>query len=500
MDNENTHTVYVKNLNTKTFNSTFNLRINSNANIKTVLNTSCYFFDERVETASGKAVVSGKIGIKVLYIDTDNLASTLTEVQPFSENLLDNAITNECIVTLSNLTTNCKYENVNNTHKIDCVISFAPVLHFNMAWNNLDIDNSYITKQSELSSLVINSYINTSFNYVTTSETRDEISKILFVDSNLSQTNYTAQNGYVTIEGKINTLIVYETTENEQSKIKELCDSFNFKTDVEIENLTESDVLDLFLSLDKNKQDISTELDEANSVVTISHQIKVYGVSFKTSNLTLVDDLYSVNNELNLTKSSREFVCNCKPVYVTENIMGEISLNKDDPAIEEIICNCNVSTEITNTYLKNNTMFFEGIVNSTLIYLDETKELKSKDLQVPFVINTKFECETLPTNFINLSVVTTSKRARRGTIIELEYCMFAQIYVFDSCNKEIVDSVSVGKAIDNSKYDYQIYVAKPNETIWDICKRIKCHPDSLNVCNKNLPNVFTGNEKVIVKR
>ena len=64
----------------------------------------------------------------------------------------------------------------------------------------------------------------------------------------------------------------------------------------------------------------------------------------------------------------------------------------------------------------------------------------------------------------------------------------------------MVNNLSIGKALDFSMYDYQIFIAKPDETIWDLSKRIKITPDQLTSYNKNLPPIMTGGEKVIIKR
>ena len=106
----------------------------------------------------------------------------------------------------------------------------------------------------------------------------------------------------------------------------------------------------------------------------------------------------------------------------------------------------------------------------------------------------------MPINHIHLSINTSKFKVRRGTLIELEYDICAFVCLYKTETKEMIDSISVGKELDFSKYDYQIYITKPNESMWDLCKRVKCHPEDLNQCNKNLPIQFNGGEKIIIKR
>ena len=98
------------------------------------------------------------------------------------------------------------------------------------------------------------------------------------------------------------------------------------------------------------------------------------------------------------------------------------------------------------------------------------------------------------------NVLDCKVKIRRGTIIELEYNLEIAIRLFEKQITEMVGSVSLGKPLNFSNYDYQIFLAKPGETLWDLCKRTKTNRDDLLNSNKNLPLVMNGGEKIIVKR
>lgn len=492
---------YAKNLDKHNFNSIINLQIDSKVNVKTILNTKCYIFDEKIESASGKAVISGKLAVKVLYIDTDNITNTITETQPFSETILDNSITSDCFINLTNTCCLCEVLSNDGFLKVGCNVSFIPVVYVNLAMNtNLSLDENTICKNSNFSTYTISNKIDTSFNYTTNFEIQNNVTKILNHEAIFCLTNLTAQDGYAIVEGKLYSNLIYETNENEETSIKSLSDVFNIKTDVEITNLTQDSVLDLRFAIDNSAESITTEQEDDGNVISINNFIKVKGLQLKEISVEIVEDLYSTKNEIELSKTSREFICCTKKSCINEAVAGEISLNKEDPAIEEIILNTNINSEITNSYIKNGTIHIEGIVNSTVIYIDESKELRSKIVELPFIVNTKIENEILPTNHIDITLNTVKIKARRGTIIELEYELEICVCLFETKQQELIDNITLGKSLDFSQFDYQIFIAKPNETMWELCKRIKCHVEDINNCNKNLPLTFNGGEKVIIKR
>jgi len=492
---------YTKNLSKQSFNSTFNVQVDSKVNIKTILNVSCCIFDEKVETASGKAVVSGKFCIKVLYLDTDNITNTITDNQPFNETILDNSITSDCHIDLANITVLTNPTSNDGNLKVECVLSFTPMLYLNLAMKNLDITSEdYVAKKSTFNTFCMANKIKQSFNHTSNMETRDNISKILFFNSTFCPYSVTTQDGYATIEGKIFTKVIYETTENDNTQIKELNDFSTVKTDVEIENLSQNSILDLNFRIDNSYDNISIDQDDNINTIIIENKIKICGVELKQVSVDIFEDLFSVYNEIELTKSEREYIENINIKSINEIVVGETNLNKDEPAIDEIVTNSNVETEITNSYIKNNTLHIEGIITSTLIYIDENKEYQNKQLETPFIINTKIEMDNLCSNHINIVVSSTKTRVRRGTVIDSEYELFINVCLYKFNSKEILDNLITGKTLDFSQYDYQIYIAKQNETMWELCKRIKCYPDNLNTYNKNLPSQFVGGEKIIIKR
>ena len=67
---------HIKNLKKVDFNSTLNISVDANANVKTILDINSYLFNIKADCTDGKAIISGKIGVSVLYLDTDNIFNT----------------------------------------------------------------------------------------------------------------------------------------------------------------------------------------------------------------------------------------------------------------------------------------------------------------------------------------------------------------------------------------------------------------------------------------
>ena len=492
---------FKKNLNKFNFSSTIGVAIDSNVNIKTILNVHAYLFDEKIECGNGKAILTGKIGLKVLYIDTDGISNTITDSQAISENIIDSAITNDSFVIISNQTVVANVISSDGVLKLNCDVSLLPIMYLNIPMNNNHEHNEKtICRKSEVNVSTITSKINSSFDYSTNFETKYSISKILCHDSYFSLLNCVSRDNAVLIEGKLHSHLLFETDENGETRKKELIDTFNVATEIPVEHISPENEVELCFKIDKNSEAISTDIEDDNSIITIKNHINVYGVCTKNINVEIVDDMFSTKNELEIATSEREFIIFKKLEYINNKIYGELTLSDNEPAIDELISNLNITPEITNSYIKNGTLQIEGIVSSHLTYIDENKNCQHKHIELPFILDTKMEMENAENAHENVNILDCKIKVKRGTIIEIEYAVEICVYAHQKEQRKIINNVVLGKEINLGNYDYQIYLAKPGESRWELCKRIKISPEELELTNKDLPLVMNGGEKIIIKR
>ena len=118
-----TKITFANNLSAVSFNTIISIPIDSNVNIKTILDISSYVYDEKVECVNGKAVVTGKVGLKLIYIDTDNMTNTISDNQSFSESFSDASITKDSYITLNNITIQNTVLSNDGILKVNCEVT-----------------------------------------------------------------------------------------------------------------------------------------------------------------------------------------------------------------------------------------------------------------------------------------------------------------------------------------------------------------------------------------
>ncbi len=414
---------------------------------------------------------------------------------------LDASISADCFINLCQCNIVSNVLSTVGTLKIDCQISCDAVLYVNLPLpNNANSYENMIVKKSTFQTTCISKVVDVSFEYTTNFETKNAISKILSYSSQFILESVTPYEDYALVEGKLFSKLLYETTKEEETEINELAEINSVKTELPIAGLTKEDILDLCFNLDYNAENITTEILEDSTEITITHKIVATGVVLKSISIDVVDDMYSVDNEISLAYTERTFNKTATCMRAEDSISGEIALQDDEPIIDEVCSNINQKVEVTNSYIKDEEFYVEGVITSTLVYVDENKEVKSKACELPFVVNTKLTVEQNATHHVTARIADTKFKVKRGTVVELEYEIELLICAHSQSSVQMLDSFTLGKATDYSNYDYQIFVAKQGETRWDLCKRIKISPDDFEETNKDLPLVMLGGEKVIIKR
>lgn len=501
MSNQNNHKIsYVFNLPNLNFKTQMNIAIDSNAHIKNIINVQCYMFDTNLDAVTGKCNVKGKIGIKILYLDVDNVYNTITDETSFSEFVSSQDVTNDCKISMYNEQISSEIDFDEKHLKINLNVHARLYTDIDTVLNLPDISSDGIiskNKTTETNCCVerIDNKISDDCSYTLP----NRASKILSVQITPSIENVECNSGYLTVSGTSLIQTIYETDKENFNEIKLHNEIKPFKFETQA-TLTEPDcIANICLKVNNFKTVFSTELGENQTTIKLDYEMQIIGFVFKTVTLELTEDLYSIDNELETSYNNRE-LCKVSPLISFKgNIEGEISLL--DSTADEILETVNYSCLITQSYIDNGKIVLEGVIGSTLIYLNEQKEIKSMQVELPFSIAKDFEngenCDVL--NF-EIKALSCRAKIKRGNSLSLDYETIIEGYCVTKYQIKMLDNVKLGKNYDYGDIAFQIIVAKPNESIWDFCKRAHVPLSRLEETNKEIPPMFTGGEKIIIYR
>ena len=492
---------HTKNLPTLNIKSQLNISIDSNTHIKQVLNIETCLIDVQIEPMLNKALIRGVLGVKVVYVDMDNMFNSLSNTVNFSETLVSDNIIADSQIIVGNSQFITEFETENQMLHINIEGNLDCFCNLNLAMNIFNPINEYlITKKSVLQACSCVQKINktTSFDYDFKLDAK--INKILSYDSKVIIADTKCYDGYVLLTGEIINTIIYEIESDGNNVIKINTNSTPFKSEVEATLCDEQCVADLKSHINLNDTQITTDINENSTQFNFEYCVVVNGYIYKNVNVDIVEDLYSLDSEVDEIKS--KFVLCQKMPYIklNENVDSEITLS-DEINIDEILGMVSTHCNITQTSIKENSIIVEGVINGNLLYMDENHEIKNLATQLPYSLTIKNDYQGEICG-MNLSVVPTNCKCKikRGNTLMVDYelCLMGTIYT--QTNLELIDNVKYGKTLDYGDIAFQIFVAHEGENCWQLCKRLHITQEQLALYNKETPEVYSGGEKVIVYR
>ena len=478
-----------------------NLNIDSNTRIKQVINIDTCLIDEHIESLGGKALIKGALGVKVVYIDQDNIYNTLSDSVNFSETINNELFTPDCLLNIVNHQFICEFQQDDNYLKISIDGNIDCCCNLNNSVTLLNQTNSNLnTKKSILNTCTCVQNINKTTNFDFDFKLDTRINKMLSCDSKIVLDETKCHDGYVVVSGQIINNIIYEYDKDGVPCIKISNNSTPFKCEVEAQNSDIQCSADLTCYINLNSTQISTDIADNYTNFNFEYYIVVKGNIFKDINIDLIEDLYCLDSEVEVIKNNYD-ICKKESFFkFSENVDAEISL-ADELNVDEILGMYNVSTNITRHVIKDDSIIVEGVISGNLLYLDETHQTKQLTTQLPYTIALKQQLQgELSGLSLNLTPIACKCKIKRGNILVLDCEISGSGNAYTKKTIELIENVKYGKPLNYGDICFQIYLAHPNETSWDLCKRLHISQEKLIEYNKENPATYNGGEKVIVYR
>lgn len=498
MDTQNDISVcQIFNLENFNFKTQMNLPIDANVHIKTIIDVQTFSYSIDCETSSSKANVNGKLGVKVLYLDTDNVYNTISGETSFSEVVTSNNLSSDCILSLTN--ENIAHELSFNDNGINIALHYSAKMFATI--------NTKITQPALDGDIITSSSVNSTMSCIDTVKEKvtDDIqiklpsraTRIFLIKTNPYIKNTVCNDNYLTIQGENLIQVCYEVENENRAELKTFQTTLPYK--YEIKSNCQPDCLPYISIASSNQATFTTEYEDDFTSLSLAYELKVCGQIYKTSNCETIFDLYSTSHEIEANYSSRELCTNLNHLQFASSIDGEVQVS-DNENIDELLDAVHHSYTITKTYIENEKLCIEGVISTTLLYFSEEKELRSISTDIPFSVARDFEnSNATPLNF-NLTILSCKTKLRRGNTISFDFETYFEGFCLVQTQLQLLDNAKIGKPLDYSNISFQLIIAKENESVWNFCKRCHITESQLRTNNKEIPPIFQGGEKILVFR
>jgi len=311
--------------------------------------------------------------------------------------------------------------------------------------------------------------------------------------------NIVCNNDYITVGGEIFVNTVYECTDGQ---IKSFIKATSFNEEIEALGVTAGSIAQAKIFTGKPLT-VNAVMGGENAV-TLQYELpfSLTADVFDKTNRECIVDAYHLIKEVNLTTESFEQ----SEMFVTrsseESIIANYTVAETQPRIEKILSVTGGNVSLVNSFVKNAEVALEGIANINIIYFSEDEEgnnvLNSMVVDLPYSLT--FACpDAMEGDNVDAQIILgeISVKNRRGRELEI----IAGVKVSYSLDRPVISAVATqitfGEDKPQKDYALEIYVARENQTLWDIAKYLNISTEDLLTQNAELTLPVNAGDKIV---
>lgn len=446
----------------------------------------------KVQTLSKQIKISGRLALKLVYLDGEKKLNNFDYISDFAEDINDDQIVAEmpCIVKADIV--DIQSAIAGNEIKVQTVIELVP--------NIVEIATSEIIEEAEgaLTLKEEQSYQK----YIGMVEEECEISEeyacgvkvedILLYDTKAIVCEVNNDDGKLCVSGKAEITLVYKAEGIVSTKNMSL--PFMHELKMKGENLNAC------ISVKVKESKLVIEGDENDNILKSYVTLCIRGFVMQRECVNAVVDLYSPSHELEISKNKVCFMRQGCMRRFEERISGSVAVDDDD-SIESILSTVVTQNSLSNLVAMDGEVLAEGVVNTSVIYLNDKGENKCMQVELPYSL--QFACEGMQEE-VKLSgmalVSDCTYKKKRDREVEISLTVELSVCTKQEVEQCIISKVEEGEECEHNHNAVSIYLPDKGETIWQVAKTLGMSIESIKEQNPDIANEMQGDERIVIYR
>lgn len=471
---------------------TVECNISTGVNVAKVLSLSVESYVNTNEVLNGVVNYSGTVDTRMVVLADDGQINTICSSCPFSSKFENGEIQSgqDAVVKIKVI-----------DYNVESIGGEMVKVAVNLEQNGFVVGNHQIgtischdddvcIKNEEIEIIDFQGSVKETFTVESEINLRENVKKIILSESKVLVRNVEAGSGFATISGDVISRVLY-LTENDKFESGYVYDTF--KEEVELEGVTRDSFVegDAFVK----QEEVSTEIvqDEKGGKIVFKVPVVLSVRAYKEDKATVIKDLYSVKNDINLSTESFNMTSVCPIEVVEGKIEGSLTLDEEHPRVDKLLFSGGNNVTVTNSYIREGEIFVEGIAKTTAVYLnDEDSSLHSVQLDVPFTISDKFNHEEGGILIVDAIVTDVDVVVKKGREFYYDAKVKASINYCHDLLGGIISSAVVAEEYGDKDYAMEIIYAPSGKDLWEVAKHAKVKEEQILSQNPEL--TFPVNE------
>lgn len=439
-------------------------------------NAGTYIYNE--EIGSGKIRLDGNVDSRVLYLSDSGETKSLSVNLDFSEAIEDELITPDLrfyssveLLSIDTRIVNERKVSLNARAKL--YVSFYEAKEIELISSLDGFENIEVKEEKcKIKNLIGANKAKSSIKEITECDPMDNILDILKFEIQIKNTENKVSVNKVLSKSDCDIKIVYQT---EDMDVKEKSIVYPIMTFIDLEGVKENHILETTTVLrNMNVFLVQNEQNKININLEFETSLQV----FESREISIIDDIYSLNRNLEFTKKEFEAELDSEVIKNTFSIAEEIELEDVNQIIDSKSSIRIVSKERAGSYVNYNIE-----INVKVMYkLDSRSGLAVKNMTFNTIAKIE-EGEADETVFS----ISNEKYSLNNDRINCNVEIIGMLKKNSLKAISVLDNIEEGTEEYKPEYSMVVYFVKPKDTIWKIAKNFKVSMQSI-IDSNNLEN------------
>ena len=325
-------------------------------------------------------------------------------------------------------------------------------------------------------------------------EVGGEISAVLGLNVNCAIKRAEAIDGGALVAAGVYALVTYV----EGGAIKQREFTMNIEEEINLDGVQAGDSILVNASVKSSKIILQGVTDD--NVIKVEGELQFKIQAFRCSEIDVIDDMFTLTNEVSVTRESKDYVCFDGCGFFSENVSGTAILGDNRAPVIEVSALPYARCYTSKAYVdEEGKLAVEGIVNADVIYTDENG-YNSVRTEIPFALSIASVQPFSKTVKVCCAIEGISAKVRREREIDIDVRLGVEVCGYSSVTAEYISAVEVGEEKPQNTSALSLYIANEGDEILDLCKALTAMPEQIIAQNPTLQFPLKEGDRVLYFR
>ena len=447
----------------------------------------------KTQTMSKQIKTSGRVCIKLVYLDGEGKLNNFDYISDFSEDVNNDAVIADmpCLVRASVIDMQSSISG--GEIKVQTVVELAPsIVEINTVDVLEDAQDALVLREDQQYQKYVCS-VDESVEISDEYSCGAKVDDVLFFDSKAIVSGVDNTDSKLVVTGQAEVCLIYISEGVVSTK--------NFNIPFAQELAVKDEDLRACISASVKDSRLVIEGAESDNTFKITLNVALQGFVMQSQCVNAVIDLYSPSNMLDMTSERVIFDSQKGVMRFEERISGSVSVENSDESIKSILSCIVTQNTLSNLVAMDNSLLAEGVLNTSVIY--ETEDGATKCMQVELPYSLQFDADGVDAQTIlcgSAIAVDCSYKVKRDREVEITSNIVISVCSMSRIENTLIKSVEEGERITTNSNAISIYIPDRGESIWQVAKTLGMSIESIKEQNPNLDALMAGDERIVIYR